>query len=200
MIHNWVHSNFLQNKLYKTFNAEQESINFHEISWLEKLIDQCIINGSADLWHVSALLRLSDNEESNASIGFDHMKLILDQSYETRSKCQILVVLVEISSLLSDSLFLDSMCNSSFPRVLLSNRHWTVELLVESLWWHLSSHEPDTTILKKQHPWGTPLFLGLVLLKIGSHGSKETKMDSMLDSLQFEWSPFLAKFLLQVLR
>lgn len=97
-------------------------------------------------------------------------------------------------------IILDATSKSSLPRILFNNRHWTVELLVESLWWHLSSHEPDTTILKKQHPWGTPLFLGLVLLKVGSHGSKETKMDSMLDSLQLEWSPALAKFLLQAFK
>lgn len=98
------------------------------------------------------------------------------------------------------SLHLDSLFSSRLPRILLADRHWMAELLIESLWWHLSSHEPDTTILKKQHPWGTPLFLGVALLKIGSHGNQDTKIDSMLDSLQCEWSPSLAKFLLQALK
>lgn len=87
MIHHWVHSNFLQNQILKSFNVEQEVTKQNEVGWLEKLANQCIVNGLVDLYYVSVLLRLSDDEETNSSVGFDHTKLLLEQTFETRSKC-----------------------------------------------------------------------------------------------------------------
>lgn len=42
--------------------------------------------------------------------------------------------------------------------------------------------------------------MGVALIKLGSHGSKETKIEAMLDSLHCEWSPRLNKFLLLTLQ
>lgn len=173
MIHKWVSTNFLQGAPNR---VRAPAILSNDIGWFEKLMMRCVINGCAELWHVSALIRLSD-DHSDASVGFEHTKLILDQLFENRGYGY----------------------ESFVPRIFLAKRHWTLEVLVESLWCYLSSHEPDMATLKSQHPWGTPVYLGVALLKLGSQGGKETKIESMLDSLQCEWSPRLNKFILLLL-
>lgn len=84
MIHKWINTNFLQSKTMKKTVPEIEKSK--ELGLIEKLLCRCIINGCAELWYVSALLRMSEDDHSNASIGFDHTKLILEQSFENRGK------------------------------------------------------------------------------------------------------------------
>lgn len=43
------------------------------------------------------------------------------------------------------------------------------------------------------------MYLGVALLKLGSHGTAETKAEAMLDSLHSEWSPKFNKFILSLL-
>lgn len=85
MIHKWISMNFLQSKPVKVRNVDKV-LKTTDLGWFEKIICRCIINGCAELWHVSVLLRLSEDDHSTASVGFDHTKLILDQSFENRGK------------------------------------------------------------------------------------------------------------------
>lgn len=90
----------------------------------------------------------------------------------------------------------------SFLKFLLGRCHWRAELLVESLWCHLgnSSLGSDTHLLKKYHIWGTPVFLGVFLVKLCTQGSNQSKLNAMLDTVRFEWSPPFGHFITQGFR
>jgi hypothetical protein len=77
-----------------------------------------------------------------------------------------------------------------------------MELLVESLWCNLgkSSQGYDTHLLKKYHTWGTPLFLGVLLVKLSSQGIDQSKFSAVLDTVRFEWSPPFSHFITQGFR
>lgn len=89
-----------------------------------------------------------------------------------------------------------------FLKFLLGGCHWSAELLVESLWCHLgnSSLGSDTHLLKKYHTWGTPVFLGVFLVKLCTQGSNQSKLNAMLDTVRFEWSPPFGHFITQGFR
>jgi hypothetical protein len=62
--------------------------------------------------------------------------------------------------------------------------------LVEALWCRLGTPSlsfPDTQA-KRQHLWGTPAYLGVLLVQL--RGPKSVK--AMLDCIRFEWSSKLA--------
>lgn len=105
---------------------------------------------------------------------------------------------------------------SYIANLLLRDRHWQTELLVESLWWsfkELSQHsniskvsclfviEHFITFLKVMHIWGTPVYLGTCLVKLCTSEEKGgLKLYSLLDTIQLEWSNELAEFLLSALK
>lgn len=84
--------------------------------------------------------------------------------------------------------------------MLLLNRHWQTEILLESFWWSFKewTHEPGLT--KKMHIFGTPIFLGMALVKYGTYGRYEIKIESLLDTLQLEWSPYLSEYILLTIK
>jgi len=69
---------------------------------------------------------------------------------------------------------------------------WTGDLLVEALWWRLGIpllDSPDPQA-KHQHIWGTPAYVGVVLLE----AKKPNTFRGAMDCVRFEWSDELAKF------
>ncbi|KAF4523917.1 hypothetical protein B566_EDAN012268 [Ephemera danica] len=80
----------------------------------------------------------------------------------------------------------------SIPTDALASSHpWGGELLVEDLWCRLGAPSlsfPDAQA-KRQHLWGTPIYLGMLLLKLQGPSS----VRAMLDSVRFEWSSRLAR-------
>lgn len=71
-----------------------------------------------------------------------------------------------------------------------------MEVLVESFWWSFKEWSREPIVSRKTHIWGTPVFLGMTLFKLGTYGMLETKIESLLDTIQLEWSPELADYIL----
>lgn len=147
------------------FRNSQENVIAFE--WLMKSI---VIKGCAELWNISMLAKLN---EQTASISVSHVKLLLEQYDEKRS----------------------SIYHNRFANLLLHNRHWSTELLVESLWCALGGASRDTNNLKKIHTRGSPLFMLVSLVKLSSYGSA-TKLDLSVHTLRMEYSSCLAEFML----
>lgn len=187
-IYSWILSSFsnscdtqeMEHLLDEAVSVKQETVGSTS-SWLEILSHQCQIKGFVELWSVSALISLSGDAHC-VSIGFSHTnaKFLLDQHSE----------LQEYGAKWGSLSFLLGGC------------HWSAELLVESLWCHLgnSSLGSDTHLLKKYHTWGTPVFLGVFLVKLRTQGSNQSKLNAMLDTLRFEWSPPFRQFITQGFR
>lgn len=53
---------------------------------------------------------------------------------------------------------------------------------------------------KVMHIWGTPLYLGMGIVKFTTALNQEIKMESLLDIVQLEWSLDLADYVLLALR
>ncbi|XP_069668639.1 protein hobbit isoform X2 [Periplaneta americana] len=187
-IYSWILASFLNNydlkdddhKLEENLPVKAENV-VSANSWLESLVSRCQVKGIVELWSVSAFIRLSENAHCS-SVGFSHTnaKFLLDRIPDVQ----------------------ESSTKWKFLRVLLEGCHWSTELLVESLWCRLgnSSLGSDAHLLKKYHTWNTPLFLGVFLVKLRSQGLNQAKLNAMLDSLRFEWSPSFAEFIIQGFR
>lgn len=147
------------------FRNKQENVMAFE--WFMKNI---VIKGCAELWNISMLTKLN---EQTASISVSHVKLLLEQYDDKRS----------------------SIYHNRFANLLLHNRHWSTELLVESLWCALGGASRDTNNLKKIHTRGSPLFMLVSLVKLSSYGSA-TKLDFSVHTLRTEYSSCLAEFIL----
>lgn len=132
--------------------------------------------------HVGALLALAPGVQRKvpqkvSSICCNHTKLLLDQFAETRS----------------------SAYESRLLNQVLQKRHWSAELLIESLWWSLSgnaSHKDFGQSLKKSHIRGSPFYIGVSLIKLSSYGDA-TKLDFTIHTFRTEYSPGLADYLTQ---
>lgn len=152
----------------KISSAKSQPANGSFAEWLLKSI---VIKGCAELWNISVLMKL---DEQTASLSVSHMKLLLEQYDAERSNA-----------------YTNRMAN-----LLLANRHWSTELMIESLWWSLGSATRDNN-LKKIHMRGSPFFLGVSLIKLSSYGNA-TKLDLSIHTLRTEYSVCLASFLLKL--
>jgi hypothetical protein len=72
--------------LDETVSVKQDAVDSAS-SWLETLMSQCQIKGIAELWSVSALMRLSGDVHC-ASMGFSHTnaKFLLEQHPAVQGK------------------------------------------------------------------------------------------------------------------
>lgn len=172
MIYNWIDSNFLKNRSNRTsVSRSSPSKRSENRSLTHRFLTRYIFNGCAEFCQVSALTRLSKN---SSSFGFSHMKLILEQAKEKRA----------------------TKYESYLPRLLLSDRHWQTEVLIESLYWTFEDERVEGNASKRVHVWRTPFHLGMALVKFGTMENVETKVESLLDTLQVEWSRELADYVL----
>lgn len=168
MIYNWVSTNFFKNQP-KVLPLKSKTVRRND-SFFSKVLNRYILNGCAEFCQVSALTKLA---KRSSSMGFSHMKLILEQAKEKRG----------------------AKYDSYFPKLLLSDRHWQTEVLLESLFWTFEN-ETEMSVSKRLHVWRTPFHLGMALVKFGTMENVETKIESLLDTLQLEWSSELAEFVL----
>lgn len=95
---------------------------------------------------------------------------------------------------------LDTAFNSYLPNLLLSDRHWQMEILISSLFWSFNDCINETTVPRRMHIWKTPLYLGMALIKLETLEKYEIKMESLLDTLQLEWSQNLGEYILLAIR
>ncbi|CAG9838728.1 unnamed protein product [Diabrotica balteata] len=186
IIHKWVRTNFPQSnpkfqpmKLERFENVMKPSndmrILVKKSTFLEKIIEKLCIHFCAEFSQVLAVVKIKNQ---NSSIGFNKVRLLLDQYQETRG----------------------TFFKSYLPNLVLRDRHWTVEILVESLWWSFKEWGPMTNPSKVMHIWGTPLYLGMGIVKFTTSQNQEIKMESLLDIVQLEWSLELADHVLMALR
>ncbi|KAI8434640.1 hypothetical protein MSG28_003173, partial [Choristoneura fumiferana] len=84
---------------------------------------------------------------------------------------------------------------SAFPRVLLGARHWSAELLLDAGW---AARARAGAPPRRQHAWGAAL-VAVALVKWGSHGPRDSKVEAMMDCLRFEWSPGVAETIINLL-
>ncbi|KAF5270674.1 hypothetical protein FQA39_LY01412 [Lamprigera yunnana] len=183
-IYHWIQTNFYRNKQHTLIRLDSTdcdrkvsdgSFKEDKTNLLQKLLKKVIVNGCAEFCQVSALFNLYNNK---SYMGFNHVKLILEQACETR----------EVTY------------SAPLLNLILSNRHWQMEVLMESFWWSFKEWTQEQISSKKIHKWGTPIFLGMTLLKFGTYGRTETKIESLLDALQIEWCTDLSSYVILALK
>lgn len=177
-IYDWVTSNIYSTSnsqslslILPTHNDRRFSFGGCQESALEWLMKRVVVKGCAELWNVSTLLKLN---EHTASVSVSHTKLMLEQYDERRS----------------------NVYKNRYANLLLNTRHWSTELMIESLLWSLGNASRENT-LKKKHTIGNPFFLGVSLVKFSSYGNS-TKLDLSVHTLRTEYSISLAEFLLKL--
>ncbi|XP_055631118.1 protein hobbit isoform X2 [Toxorhynchites rutilus septentrionalis] len=142
---------------------------------VEEFLKRVVITGCAELWNVTSVFKFGSQEIS--SICCNHTKLLLDQFAETRS----------------------SVYENRLLNLVLEKRHWSAELMIESLWWSLNgsvAHKDFGQRLKKSHIRGSPFYVGVSLIKLSSYGDA-TKLDFTIHTFRTEYSPTLAMYLVQ---
>uniref|UniRef100_A0A1B0GN73 FMP27/BLTP2/Hobbit GFWDK motif-containing RBG unit domain-containing protein n=1 Tax=Phlebotomus papatasi TaxID=29031 RepID=A0A1B0GN73_PHLPP len=157
-------------KLTMDSKLENDTVNLYlKLTTFQKVV----IKGCAELWNVSCLGKLSGGQ--SATININHAKLLLEQFDEIRS----------------------CVYENKLANLLLENRHWSTELMVEALWWSLGNSGKEFN-KKKVHTKGSPFYMGVSLIKISSYGNA-TKLDLSVHTLRLEWSPLLTEFISQTL-
>lgn len=116
------------------------------------------------------------------SLMLTHIKLLLDQDTEPRA--------VTPQDLYRQQLF----------NIVLGHRHWSTELMIESLWWTVGGVKESHVNLKKTHIKGSPFFLGICLLKVSSYGSHLIKLDLSVHTLRLEYNPKITQFILDSIK
>lgn len=185
-IYNWMHKNVFNNhdsdsmKLAKSLNlsylrSKEKLLNSNnKPSILEEILKHVVIKGCAELWNVATILKI-DNQQSLFNIS--HTKLLLEQYNQLRN----------------------NIYDNKIFNLLLDKRHWSAELMVESLWWSLgvqNTINKDSSSLKKAHVRNSPFYLGVSLIKLSSYGDT-TKLDISVHTLRTEYSSNLFEFLLK---
>ncbi|EFA07873.1 UPF0378 protein KIAA0100-like Protein [Tribolium castaneum] len=174
VIHRWVYTNFLKNRETTHF-VKTEQIDSPQNSLIEKIVKKLVINVCAEFSQVSATIKLSDH---TSSMGFNHVKLMLEQAQKHRGPSY----------------------SSYFFNLLLLDRHWQTECLIESFWWSFKEWNQDTNVSKKMHIWGTPVYFVKVLVRVWTHENYEMEVVSFLDMVQLEWSLELADCVLLAIK
>lgn len=97
-------------------------------------------------------------------------------------------------------IFVGATFTSFLPNLLLSDRHWNLELLIEKFWWSFKEWNQKTDISKVVHIWGTPVYLGMGLVTLKTQLNQQIAVESVFDIIQLEWSLELADYVLLALR
>lgn len=177
ILYTWLRNNFLTGARKRT-SVTPATFNPHHASLLNRFLTRYVINGCAEFCQLSALTRLSKHTPPS-TFGFAHMKIILEQAKERRK---------------------NNLYKSYLPRLLLADRHWQTEILLESIFWTFIEQDSAVLYTKRAHVWRTPFQLGMALIKFGTLENVETKVESLLDTLQLEWSREFAEYVMMGVR
>ncbi|EDW50305.1 GM14064 [Drosophila sechellia] len=138
---------------------------------LEWIMQRIVVKGCAELFNVSLLMKL---EDEHIAMSVSHTRFLLEQIEEKRS----------------------NLYENKFLNLLLNQRQWSMELMVETLWSNLGNSINDTNNLKKTHSPGSPFFLGVSLVKLCSYANT-TKLDISVHTFRTEYSMQLAEFVVK---
>ncbi|XP_058120058.1 protein hobbit [Anopheles ziemanni] len=191
-IYGWISKNFFPTDMGSSGHLNPKSLKLSGLAdkcrrarsgptgtgMLEAFLKRVVVKGCAELWDVTAVFKFGPSQVS--SICCNHAKLLLEQFAERRSKVY----------------------ENRWVNLLLDRRHWSAELLIESVWWSLSanlSHKDNAQSLKKSHIRGSPFYIAMSLSKLSSHGDT-TKLDFSVHTLRVEYSPTLADCLVNAKR
>lgn len=171
----WLNNDQSNPEMPKTYEDTLQSVNGEDnLSLIQWIMKRIVINGCAEFWNVSLLMKL---DNVNAAMSVSHTRLVLDQLNEKRMYPY----------------------NNRVLNLLLSQRHWCIEVMIESLWWSLGNSINDTNNLKKTHSLGSPFFLGVSLVKLCST-PLATKLEFSIHTLRTEYSMSLSNYILKTLR
>lgn len=137
----------------------------------EWLMNQIIIKCCAEVFSLSILTKVNNRV---SSLSVSHTKVLLDQFEGKRNTAY----------------------ENKFLKMLLGNRHWSTELMIESFWWSLDNATRDDT-LRKIHTRGSPIYIGVSLVKLSSYGNA-IKLDLSLHTLRLEYSSGLTDLLIRL--
>lgn len=137
----------------------------------EWLMNQIIIKCCAEVFSLSILTKVNNRV---SSLSVSHTKVLLDQFEGKRN----------------------TKYENKFIKMLLGNRHWSTELMIESFWWSLDNVTRDDT-LRKIHTRGSPIYVGVSLVKLSSYGNA-IKLDLSLHTLRLEYSSGLTDLLIHL--
>lgn len=180
-IYNWLNNNILttgpssQSKplslILPNQSMEKRRFSFgrtadHDFEWLMK---QIIVKGRAEIISLSVLTKLN-NRMSLLSI--DRTKIVLEQFNEKH----------------------DQMYDNRLLKMLLSNRQWSTELMIESLHWSLDN-VPARDLAAKSYVRGSPIFVGVSLVKLGNCGNVH-ELNIKMHTLRLEYSSYLTSLLI----
>lgn len=91
---------------------------------MNEFLQNITLNFCAEVTNVVIAIKL--NRDSSSSIGFNKFRLMLDQAQESRGATY----------------------DSHLANLILGDRHWQTELLLESLWWSFKELNNDANISK----------------------------------------------------
>lgn len=137
----------------------------------EWLMNQIVIKCEAEAFEMSVLTKVNNRV---SSLSISHTKFVLEQFEGKRT----------------------NFYENRFLKMLLNNRHWSTELMIESFWWTLDDITRDHT-LRKIHTRGSPIGVGVSLMKLSSYGNA-IKLDLSMHTLRLEYSSALTDQLIRL--
>ncbi|KAJ0180781.1 hypothetical protein K1T71_004185 [Dendrolimus kikuchii] len=143
--------------------------------WVTRVFSACVVQGCAELRSVTFHAKLLGDKALAAGCG--GIKVKLDQLLDTREEAY----------------------KSRIPRLVVGSRHWSTELLVDGGW--VATGEGCLSLKeappRRHHAWGSAL-LAVALVKWGSHGPRDSKVEAMMDCLRLEWSTTFAETIISL--
>lgn len=183
-IFEWINSNILssspsiQSKPLSLILPNHKTLEKRRFSFggtperdFEWLMSQVVIKCQAEAFDLSVLTKVQNRI---SSLSISHTKFLLEQFDGKRT----------------------NLYENRFLKMLLSNRHWSTELMIESFWWTLDDTVRDYT-LRKIHTRGSPIYVGVSLMKLSSYGNA-IKFDLSMHTLRLEHSAALTEQLVRL--
>lgn len=183
-IYEWVNNNIfssspsIQSKPLSLILPNHQTLEKRRFSFggtperdFEWLMDQIIIKCCAEVFSLSLHSKVNNR---STSLSVSHTKVLLDQSESKRNNAY----------------------ENKFLKMLLGNRHWSTELMIESFYWSLDNATRDDT-LRKMHTRGSPIYVGVSLVKLSSYGNA-IKLDLSMHTLRLEYSSSLTDLLIRL--
>ncbi|XP_068629630.1 protein hobbit [Battus philenor] len=161
----WYLSTVDRSKRTIPMQIQEDTSGAGEAAWLQAALRSCVVQGCAELRAVTLQARRRARGPC-LSAGCGGLKVKLDQLLETREEAY----------------------KSRVAALVVGARHWSAELLVDA-GWAGGAREPPP---RRHHSWRSAL-LAVALVKCGSHGPRDCKVEAMMDCLRLEWSKQIAE-------
>lgn len=163
----WIKKNIANSeKMSKMMQLQEKPPKKSLMPAVMQLLGNCCLKLCVELWNVSTVCQLSNNQVS--SINLVHTQLLLNQSDDVKP---------------------------SGGKSIWTSRSWNAEIMIESICWYLDSNLKNISgnNLKKTHIRGSAFYIGVLLTKISDYGSHK-KIDLTAHTLRTEYSRALFNF------